>query len=35
MLFYLVRAMEHVKYTFVIYAVEQGRNRDRRDACDL
>ena len=29
--------MEHAKYTFVIYAVllEQGRNRDRRDACDL
>ena len=27
--------MKHVKYTFVIYAVEQGRNRDRRDVCDL
>ena len=27
--------MEHAKCTFVIYAVEQGRNRDRRDARDL
>ena len=35
MLFYLVKAMEHAKCTFVIYAVEQGRNRDRRDARDL
>ena len=35
MLFYLVKAMEHAKYAFVIYTVEQGRNRDKSDACDL
>ena len=35
MLFYLIRAMEYAKYTFVIYAIEQDRNRDRRDACEL
>ena len=32
---YLVKAIEHAKYTFVIYSVEQGRNRDKSDACDL
>ena len=27
--------MEHAKYTFGIYTVEQGRNRDRSDLYDF